>query len=387
MGRERTVGGVCQRSRHAQRSAVAGDFYARRVPTFRADIREISPYSPGRSIEEVARENGFAPDDLVKLASNESPLPPLPAVQERMREIAGEVFRYPDNDAVGLRSALAAELAVDPEEVWVGGGSSELLRVIALATGGPGTSAVYAWPSFIIYRLASLLAMTERVEVPLVDHRHDLAAMAAAVREDTTVVYLCNPNNPTGTHLDSGDIGRFVESVPPRVLVVIDEAYHDYVTASDYATAVPLAVEHPNVVVTRTFSKIHGLAALRVGYGIAQRDTVTELRRAQAPFTVGTLGQVAAAESLRHGREIEARARATGAERDRLQRVFADWGIDFVPSQTNFVFFDAAFHPDPAEAYLSHGVIVRMFGDWVRVTVGSAAENTRFLDATRALVG
>ncbi len=353
------------------------------MPTFRSDIREISPYLPGRSIAEVARENGFDPDDLVKLASNESPLPPLEAVQEKMRESVSGVFRYPDNDTVELRGALAAGLRVDPSEVWVGGGSSELLRVIALATGGPGTSAVYAWPSFIIYRLASMLAMTDRIEVPLIDYRHDLEALAKAVRDDTTVVYVCNPNNPTGTHVGSAEIGRFVESIPDRVLIVIDEAYHEYVTAPDYATAVPLAIERPNVIVTRTFSKIHGLAAVRVGYAVAQSATITELRKAQAPFTVSTIGQVAAEESLRHLADIASRAADNAVGRERLERGLHDLGVPYVSSQANFVFFDASALGDPD--FLKHGVIVRKFGDWVRVTVGSEAENTRFLDVAREL--
>jgi histidinol-phosphate aminotransferase len=355
------------------------------VPTFRADIREISPYTPGRSIEEVARENGFDPADIVKLASNESPVPPLEAVQAAIREAAAGVFRYPDNEVVGLRAAIAADVGVDPANVWAGGGSSELLRVIAMAVGGPGTSALYAWPSFIIYRLASILMMADRIEVPLRNHVHDLEAMRAALRDDTTVVYVCNPNNPTGSHVPAEALGAFVESVPESVLVVIDEAYHEYVTAPDYATAVPLALERPNVVVTRTFSKIHGLAALRVGYAIARAETITELRKAQAPFTVTSLGQAAAVESLRHRDEIEARRIHNEAERSRLEASLAEGGIDHVPSQANFVYLDASAVPDPARAYLAHGIIVRVFGGWVRVTVGTHAENDRFLAATRLI--
>ena len=356
------------------------------MPTFRADIREISPYAPGRSIAEVARENGFDPSDLVKLASNESPVPPLEAVQARVREMAGEVFRYPDNDAVTLRRALAAAVGVEFESVWVGGGSSELLRVIALAVGGPGTSAVYAWPSFVIYRIGSIIAMSERIEVPLADHRHDLGALSAAIRDDTTVVYVCNPNNPTGTHLGASDIADFVESVPDRVLVVIDEAYHEYVTASDYASAVPIAVERPNVVVTRTFSKIHGLAALRVGYGIGRPETLTELRKAQAPFTVTSLGQAAAIESLEHPDEVAARCETNRAERSRIEARLRELGVTYVPSQANFVLVRAVDVADPGKAFLGHGIIVRVFGDWVRVTVGSESENDRFLAAVRSIL-
>ncbi|HVR32713.1 MAG TPA: histidinol-phosphate transaminase [Acidimicrobiia bacterium] len=355
------------------------------MPNFRADIREISPYLPGRSVAEIAREHGFDPDDIVKLASNESAVPPLEAVQAVIREGAGSVHRYPDNDAVELRRALATNLGVDEASVWMGGGSSELLRVIALGMGGPGTSAVYAWPSFVIYRLASVLAMSHRVEVPLANQRHDLDAMADAIGDDTTVVYVCNPNNPTGTHVTASEISRFVEAVPERVLVVIDEAYHEYVTAPDHATAIPLALERPNVVVTRTFSKIHGLAALRAGYAVARPETVTELRKAQAPFTVSTLAQLAALESLRHPAELQARMERNATERSRIERSLAELGVGHVPSQGNFVFVDASSLEDPATAYLRHGLIVRVFGQWVRVTVGEPDENDRFLGAVTAL--
>jgi len=246
---------------------------------------------------------------------------------------------------------------------------------------------VYAWPSFVIYRLASILAMSERVEVSLVDHRHDLVAMAAAIRDDTAVVYVCNPNNPTGTHLGSDEIGRFLETVPERVLIVIDEAYHEFVTAPDHGTAVPLAVERPNVLVTRTFSKIHGLAALRVGYGVGSPETIAELRKAQAPFTVTNLGQAAAEESLRHPDEITARRMTNAAERSRIESDLADLGVTFVPSQANFVYLDATSLSDAAAAYLRHGVIIRVFRGWVRATIGTPAENDRLLEATRALLG
>lgn len=357
------------------------------MPTFRPDIREISPYLPGRAIADVARENGFEPDDIIKLASNESPLPPIEAVQARIRDHVAGVFRYPDNDAVELREAIALANGVDVDHVWVGGGSSELLRVVAMAVGGPGTSAVYAWPSFVIYRLASMLSMSDRIEVPLVDFRHDLDALAECVRDDTTVIYVCNPNNPTGTILGAADVAAFVERIPERVLVVIDEAYHEYVTDSRYATAVPLAVERPNVVVTRTFSKIHGLAALRVGYAIALPETITELRKAQAPFTVTSLGQAAAAESLHHPEEIDRRVGEIATERARMTSDLTDLGVDVVPSQANFLFFPVPTIADPAAAYLRHGIIVRVLGGGVRVTVGTREENRRFVEATRAILG
>lgn len=357
------------------------------MPIFRPDIREITPYSPGRSIESIAAERGLDPDTIVKLASNEHAESPLPSVVERIADEAPGVNRYPDNDAVALRQAIGAHVGVPQDHVWVGGGSSELLRVIAMATGGPGTSAVYGWPSFVIYRLGSKLAMTTPLEVPLVDHTYDLEEIAAAIREDTTVVYVCNPNNPTGTHLPADAIAGFVESVPDRVLVVIDEAYHEYVTADDHRTAVPLAVERPNVVVTRTFSKIHGLASLRVGYGIARPEVISELRKAQAPFTVTSLGQAAAITSLEHTDEIDARCRTAAGERRRIETALREMGLEPVESQANFVAFDGSALGDPAAAYLDHGLIVRVFGSWVRVTIGTAEQNDRFIAATRSLMG
>lgn len=356
------------------------------MPRFRPDLREIRPYTPGRSIETVAAQNGFDPSEIVKLASNENPLPPLPEVAARIRELAAGVNRYPDNDAVDLRSAIGDGAGVGADHVWIGGGSSELLRVIALAVGGPGTTALYPWPSFVIYRLGAKLAMSERIEVPLTAHRHDLDAMASAVRQDTTVVYLCNPNNPTGTHLPADDIARFVDRVPDDVLVVIDEAYHEFVTAADHRTAIPLAVERPNVLVTRTFSKIHGLASLRVGYGVSRPETITELRKAQAPFTVSSLGQAAAVESLRHVEALTARAAANAVGRASIESALAAMGVDLVPSQGNFVFFDARSVADVGDAFLSYGVIVRVFGGWVRATVGTDAENARLVEAARSLL-
>lgn len=353
----------------------------------RPDLREIPPYRPGRSMAEVAREEGLDVADIVKLASNECPLPPFPEVQGALVAAAGDVHRYPDNEERALREALGAHLGVDPASVWAGAGSSELLRVMALAVGGPGTSAVYAWPSFVIYRLASRLAMSDRIEVPLdADLVSDPEAMLAALRDDTTIVYLCNPNNPTGTYLPSEVVADFVARVPPEVLVVVDEAYHEYVTASDHRSAVGLVDDHPNLVVTRTFSKIYGLAGLRVGYAVGRADTLAELRKPQAPFTVNSLAQVAATESLAYPERVADRREMNRAGRELVEKGLADLGVAFVPSQANFVFFRPGPDTDAtAASFLRHGVIIRaMSGGWVRVTVGSEAENRRFLDVLAA---
>ena len=350
----------------------------------RPDVQAVSPYRPGRPIAEVAREFGFDPANIVKLASNESPLPPVRQAIAAMSEEISNINRYPDNDCHDLRHALAGHLDVSPDHVWVGGGSSELLRVIATAVGGRDTNAVYPWPSFVVYRLATILAGAVPREVPLdADHVHDLGAMREAVDEKTTVVYVCNPNNPTGSHLPSEAVAAFIDSLPDDVLVVVDEAYHEYVTADDYETAMGLATARSNVIVTRTFSKVYGLAALRVGYAIARPETITELRKAQAPFSVTSVGQVGALASLSAKAEIMHRSKANADERSRLERSFVERGIEYVPSQANFVYLRLGSSTEQtADAFIRHGVIVRPFGDgWIRVSVGTPEENDRFLAA------
>lgn len=350
----------------------------------RGDVQEISPYSPGRPVADVAREHGFDPRDIVKLASNESPLPPVRQALAAMLEEVSGVNRYPDNDCHDLRHALSAHLGVEPDQVWVGGGSSDLLRVVATAMGGRGTNAVYPWPSFVVYRLATVLADSTPREVPLdSDHAHDLEAMLEAIDTDTSVVYLCNPNNPTGVHLSAASVSGFVDEVPDDVLVVVDEAYHEYVTAVDYTTAIPLAIERPNVIVTRTFSKVYGLAALRVGYGVGRVETIRELRKAQAPFTVTSVGQVGAVASLGAIDQIGERIRDNAAERARLEAAFGRREVEYVPSQANFVYLRIGGTTDEvAAAFIRHGVILRPLADgWVRVSVGTPAENDRLLGA------
>lgn len=352
------------------------------MPRYRPDLAEIAPYEPGLPIEEVARRHGLDPASIVKLASNESPYGPFPEAVEAMVGAAAHSNRYPDNEGHELREALAKHLGVEPAALWLGGGSSDLLRTIALAVGGPGTSAVYAWPSFVIYRLGAMWAMSRRVEVPLdAEHRHDLDALSAAVDEDTSLVFVCNPNNPSGTHLATDEVVDFVGSLPESVMVVVDEAYFEFVTAADYRTMVHLAAERPNLVVTRTFSKVYALASLRVGYAAAHPATIAELRRAQAPFTVTQMGQAAAVASLAAPAEVAARVERNARGRRLLLDAIADRQIPHADSQANFVWFRSA-SGDPQTDYTRAGVIIRAFdGSWVRVTVGTDEENKRFLEA------
>ena len=350
-------------------------------------MAKIPPYEAGRPIEEVARSVGLDPATVIKLASNESPIPPFPEVIEAIVAAAAASNRYPDNDCYLLAEAVAERLQIGPQNLMFGGGSSELLRVVSLAIGGAATSAVYPWPSFIIYRLGSALAGSTPIEVPLTAGYHlDLDAMVGAVRGDTTVVFLCNPNNPTGTHRSAADVTEFIDSVPEKVLVVVDEAYAEYATSPDYSSAMELALDRPNVIVLRTFSKIYSLASLRVGYAIGQPSTLADLRRAQAPFTVGGLAQVAALTAIRYPLRVDQRARFNAEERTRLEKELEARQVEFVPSQANFIYLRP---PDVErgafDAFLHKGVIVRQFGGWIRVTIGTMDENDRFLDALYAL--
>ncbi|MGA7269843.1 MAG: histidinol-phosphate transaminase [Acidimicrobiia bacterium] len=352
------------------------------MPTYRRDLSAIAPYEPGLPIEEVARRHGLDPRQIIKLASNESPYGPFPAAVDAMTQSASTTNRYPDNEGYDLREALGKHLGVEPASIWLGGGSSELLRTMSLAVGGPGTNTVYAWPSFVIYRLGPMWAMSGRHEVPLDrDHRHDLEALGGAIDAQTTLIFVCNPNNPTGTHLATDQVLDFVDSLPERVTVVVDEAYCEFVTAADYFTLAHVAAQRPNLVVTRTFSKIYALASLRVGYAVTHPDTIAEMRRAQAPFTVSQLGQDAALASLGDRERVAARVEDNARGRRLLLDGFADRGIPHADSQANFVWFRSR-SADPGPAFISQGVIVRTFGDqWVRVTVGTDDENTRFLAA------
>ena len=282
------------------------------LPTFRPDLAAIPRYVPGKPIDEVAREYGI--DSIDKLASNECPVEPFPEVQAVVAAAASGLNRYPDSAGFELTAAIARHHGIASENVWIGAGSSENLRCTALSVGGPGTSAVFAAPSFVMYTIGTRLAHAEPIVVPLTaDFSHDLDAMAAAIRPDSTVVYVCNPNNPTGGIRSGSDVRSFIESVPDRVTIVVDEAYAEYVTDEAYESMVQLAIERSNVVVTRTFSKIYGLAGLRVGYAVGSEDLLDSLRTPQPPFSVNSVAQAAAIEALRH-RDQVARRRDDNAE-------------------------------------------------------------------------
>lgn len=351
------------------------------APRFRPDLDRIHPYRPGRPIAEVAAEFGLA--DVIKLASNESPEPPFPEVQAVIAAHAGTINRYPDNAKPLLVNALAEHLEVPSERIWCGGASNELMLITALSMGGSDTSSVYAWPSFGLYQIGSRAAFADDISVAVdQDHRHDLGAMRAAIRKDTTVVYLCNPNNPTSTHVPGDDLEAFIASIPEDVLVVIDEAYAEFSTDPDFRSMIPLAVQRDNVMVTRTFSKVYGLAGLRVGYAITHPESIEHFRRIQLPFTVNTLGEVAATEALRHQRRVEERVTRNAEAIQFLTGALRSRDIEVADSQTNFVYANFGDNGKAVtQSLLEKGVIVRPVipEGWLRITAGTPEENARFV--------
>ncbi len=360
---------------------------------YREDIAALTPYEPGVPVEEVARQYGLDPVNIIRLNSNESPGGPFPGVMEAAAAALAEAHRYPDPEVWDLGHALADQLGVGRKNLLFGAGSAALIAEMAQALGGPGTSAVYPWPSFVLYRFAAIWAMMKPVEVPLDSHfAVDLEAVLKAIDETTRVIYISNPNNPTGTLRSGDDLEAFLDQVPDSILVAVDEAYYEFVTEPSYRTMIPLALERPNVVVLRTFSKVYALAGLRIGYAVGREETLTELRKAQPPLTVNRLAQVAALATLNQPEELRRRVETNAAARHQILGVFKERGIAHAESHTNFIFFRLSDDSrQTVEEFTRRGVIIRpMSQGWVRVTVGSEVENRRFvqvLDEVRALAG
>jgi histidinol-phosphate aminotransferase len=359
-------------------------------------IAAIPHYEPGLTTAEVLARFGL--ERAVKLASNESPFPPLPEVARVIEEGVGALNRYPDGAARALRRALAERHAVEPGQVTIGNGSCELILMAGQAVLDPGTTVVHAEPSFALYPHLATAAGAEAIAVPLApDEGHDLEAMAAAVDERTRLVIVCNPNNPTGVRRSADAIERFLDALPEDLAVLVDEAYVDFVSDADSGRTMSLARERPNLLVTRTFSKAHGLCGLRVGYGVGGTGWVGAIDAVRQPFNTNALGQAAALESLRHPGELARRIAVLVEERARVRAGLDSLGIAHVPSQANFLLVtpDARLGPDPSavhEQLLRLGVIVRDGAALgcpgrLRVSIGLPDENTAFLDALAALAG
>jgi histidinol-phosphate aminotransferase len=346
----------------------------------------MASYRPGKSAAQAEDEHGIT--DAIKLASNENPYPPVPAVVEAIAAAAGDVNRYGDHRAADLRAAIAGWLDVDVDRVAAGCGSVGLLQQLLLAYVDPGDEVVYPWPSFEAYPIDVQLTGGVEVTVPLVDHTFDLEAVAAAVTDRTKLVLLANPNNPTGTAVHVDQLRRLVEQVPGDVLVVVDEAYREFVTADLGDPITDLQPGHPNVVVLRTFSKAFGLAALRTGYAVADPEVVVELDKVLIAFAVNHLAQVASLAAIAARDEVQAVVDRITAERDRVVASLRADGWDLPDAHANFVYLPLGSRTDVVFPEMEkRGVVVRPFpGVGMRVTIGTPAQNDRFL-ATLAEVG
>ncbi|HTP41732.1 MAG TPA: histidinol-phosphate transaminase [Nitrospiria bacterium] len=350
------------------------------------DILSVASYTPGKPIEELERELGVK--NAIKLASNENPLGPSPKAVEALRRALAGVHRYPEGRGTQLRAKLADRLKVSPEEVILGNGSNEIIELLVRGFITAGDDAVMADLTFSLYPLMVTVSRGRPVTVPLKESRHDLQAMASAVTPKTRLVFICNPNNPTGTMVTAAELSRFLDALPDSVVVVIDEAYVDYVTAPDFPRSLELLRSGPPVIVLRTFSKLHGLAALRIGYGIARRELIAYLDRIHQPFNTNGLAQLAAAAALEDEAHLAASRRVNEEGKASLYALCTELGWTALPTQANFIYVETGRDAKALyEALLREGVIVRHIeGSRLRITVGRPEENQRFAEAVKTVL-
>ena len=353
-------------------------------------VRSIAPYQPGKPISELAREMGLEEKTIVKLASNENPRGIGPRTRAAIDAALGEIARYPDGNGFELKQALAKRYGVDPGAIVLGNGSNDVLELVALAFLGPGRAAVFSQHCFAVYPLATQARGARSIVVPAKNYGHDLDLMARAIDDETYVAWLANPNNPTGTFARHEEVEAFIKRVPERVLVVLDEAYNEYLPPELRGDSARLLKRHPNLVITRTFSKAYGLAGLRVGYALAHPSVADVMNRVRQPFNVNSLA-LAAARAALDDMEFVARSYAENLQGLRtLEEGARALGLDYIPSHANFLTIKVGKAGDIYKRLLRRGVIVRPVGggyglnEHLRVTVGTAAENERFLGALAA---
>jgi histidinol-phosphate aminotransferase len=347
-------------------------------------VRAISPYQPGKPITELAREMGLPVEKILKLASNENPLGMSPKAKKAVEAAIAGIERYPDQ--FDLIAKVAACAGLGQNQVVLGNGSNDVLDLIARVFLAPGRSAVFSQHAFAVYPLATLATGAELICTPAKHYGHDLEAMRAAIRPDTRIVWIANPNNPTGNFLPYPEVRAFLEVVPREVVVVLDEAYNEYLPPAERVDTADWIKDFPNLVVTRTFSKIYGLAGLRVGYALASAEIADLMNRVRQPFNVNNLAIAAAVAALDDHLFV---ADSYELNRRGMEQIVAGLkrlGLEHIPSHGNFVTFKAGDGAAVNQKLLQQGVIVRPIGgyglpEWLRVTIGSEPENARFLDA------
>jgi histidinol-phosphate aminotransferase len=359
------------------------DFLALALPS----VQKLSPYVPGKPVDELARELNLDPLSIVKLASNENPLGPSPKVLAAISAALPELTRYPDGNGFALKKALAERCGVQSDQVTLGNGSNDILELVARAYLAPGLNAVFSEHAFAVYPIVTQAVGADAHVVPAKDFGHDLPAMLAAIDAQTRVVFIANPNNPTGTWFGPQALAEFLAQVPEHVLVVLDEAYIEYAEGDDLPDGLSYLASTPNLLVSRTFSKAYGLAALRVGYGICSAAIADVLNRVRQPFNVNSLALAAACAALADSDYLAAGRRMNDAGMAQLEAGFSQLGLSWIPSKGNFIAFDLGREAMPIfQALLREGVIVRPVANYgmpnyLRVSIGLPAENSRFLTA------
>ncbi len=354
-------------------------------------IRRIAPYVPGKPVDDLAREMNLDPTSIVKLASNENPRGPGKKVLAAIAAAAQDLTRYPDGNGFALKAALATRLAVDPVQLILGNGSNDILELATLAYLRPGDAAVFSAHAFAVYPLATQARGAEGIVVPARDYGHDLPAMLAAITQRTRIVFVANPNNPTGTWLPPAAVEAFIAAVPRDVLVVLDEAYNEYLVPQDRADSAAWTRRYPHLLVSRSFSKAYGLAALRIGYGVASPPVADMLNRVRQPFNVNSFAQAAAIAALEDTAYVEESRALNVAGLAQLGAGLDALGIAYLPSHGNFVLARVGDAARVNSALLAQGVIVRPvdnYGlpEWLRISVGLPTENARFLTALASAV-
>lgn len=354
-------------------------------------LKDLPVYQPGRPIKEVALELGLPEEQVAKLASNENPLGPSSLALAAMRQALQTINLYPDGNAYYLKEGLADQLRVDPRQIIIGNGSSELIEIVGHAFLRPGAKVVVSDYSFAMYPIVAKLFGADLVSVPAIDYGSDISGMLAEVDDRTRVVFLANPNNPTGTRSTAQEITNLIDEVPAETLLVIDEAYIEYLEDPQDLLSLIRSGSRPNLFLMRTFSKIHGLAGLRMGYGLGSAELVDALNKVRQPFNGNTVAQAAALAALADKDHVERSRQHNRQERERYEAFFAEREWSFVPSAANFVLLRVGDGAGVYESLLKQGIITRpmggyQLGEWLRISIGKDVENTRCLNALDAIL-
>ncbi|MCP5557386.1 MAG: histidinol-phosphate transaminase [Verrucomicrobiaceae bacterium] len=352
-------------------------------------LKDLVAYEPGKPIEDVARELGLAPEDIIKLASNENPLGPSPKAQEALQKVIAEAHIYPDGGGWKLRTAIAEKFGLARENVILGCGSNEVIEFIGHAFLKPGDNIITAEHAFLVYKLMAKVFGADTIEVPDPGYVHDLDAMAAAITPQTKEIFIANPNNPTGTLVSQEQIDRFMAQVPPHVVVVFDEAYYEFL--DNPPDTLKYVREGRNVIVLRTFSKIQGLAGLRIGYGLGPPELIEVLQRTRQPFNTNAMAQAAALAGLLDQDHQDLTKRITDEGRDYLQGQFAEMGLEYVPSYANFVLVKVGDGNAVFKAMMQKGVIVRAMAayklpEWIRISIGTMDQCQRCIQVLKEVL-